>query len=253
MSRLLGALLALMVMLTTPVWADDVTLTGTVTYRERIALPSDAQLRVTLVTLDRAQPVVGAAARLAPKASVPVGFTLNVRSGVAHTGIAYGLLAEISSEGRVMFRAMQPVPVDLQTATPVEIVVSFSPDPPHDPPPTLPLPPAELVDQVWTVTSIGGRPVTGSTPLTFSVAADYRASGSAGCNNYFAEASIEDNAMSFGPAAATRKACEPALMEQERAYLAALAAIASLEHDGDSLRLKDAAGIPLIGLVRATE
>ena len=42
-------------------------------------------------------------------------------------------------------------------------------------------------------------------------------------------------------------------MDQERAFFAALAATASYEMSGNSLRLLDAAGIPLIGLVEPKE
>ncbi len=101
---------------------------------------------------------------------------------------------------------------------------------------------------LWRITSIGGKPAVGERPPTFSITADSRAGGNSGCNNYFAEADFTDG-LSFGPAAATRMACAEPLMAQEAALFAALAAVANYETDGESLRLLDAAGIPLIGLV----
>src|SRR5215217_6708925 len=108
--RLVRLLLALFVMaLAGPAFAEDVTFSGLVTYRERMALPPDAALTITLVGLPDQQRITGAYASLGGKAGSPIQFTLNVRSNVLATGGSYGLLAEISSEGRVIFRNSQPV------------------------------------------------------------------------------------------------------------------------------------------------
>lgn len=248
-------LLGVLVLLATPAWAGDLTLTGTVTYYERIALPPGSRLRVTLVEMDGMAPVVGASSSIPASGSVPVRFSLQLSTDAAETGKPHGLLAEISSQGRVMFRNAQPVPVNLHATVPVEVVVNFSPAPPPDPQPEEPMsPPAgPLLDTRWKVTSIGGRPVAGQRPLTLSVAADHQVGGSGGCNNYFTEVSMSETTLSFGPPAATRMACAPEVMEQEAAFFAALAAVASYELDGSGLRLLDAAGVPLVGLVRETE
>lgn len=233
---------ALLVM---PAAANPQIVDGIVSYRGRIALPPGAQLHVSLVALSSATPVVGAGAIIPTRGQGPLSFTLNIRTDLAPG--AYGIIAEIRQGQRPLMRNNNPVPVDLSSGQPVEVTVSpmlvaQSPTPPA--------PPSELIDIVWTVTSVGGRPIMGDRPLTLSMAADQRAGGNGGCNDYFAEARIEDDAMSFGPAAATRMACAADIMAQEAAYFAALAAVASYELDGNSLRLLDAAGIPLIGLVR---
>ena len=254
-SKLIRAAIWWLVLLAAPSLAGDVTLSGTVTYYERIALPPGARLQVTLVETSGTKPVVGASSSIPATGSVPVSFALNLHTDATEAEGAYGLLAEISSQGRVMFRNTQPVPVELRAPAPVEIVVNFSPDPPHNPPPEMPMPAPsnDLLDTLWTVTSIGGRPVTGARPLTLSIASDHQVGGSGGCNRYFTEASIADDMLSFGPPAATRMACDAALMEQETAYFTALMAVASYELDTAGLRLLDAAGIPLVGLVRTTE
>lgn len=256
--KLIRAAFTLLSLLAAPAFAGEVTLTGTVTYYERIAMPPDARLQVTLVKQADATPVVGASSSIPAIGGVPISFTLNLRSEAVETDRAYGLLAEISSAGRVMFRNTQPVQVDLQAPAPVDIVVNFSPAPPHDPPqeqPTPmppPMPPSDLLDTSWKVTSIGGNPVTGSRALTLSVASDHQVGGSAGCNNYFTEVRIaEQGKLSFGPPAATRMACDPAIMAQEAAYFTALVAVSAYELGDTDLRLLDAAGVPLVGLVRA--
>ncbi|MBJ3783312.1 META domain-containing protein [Devosia sediminis] len=263
MSKLVSALLALLLILTTPALAQPVILDGTVTYRERIALPPDAWLRVMLVELTDGRPIVGATAGIPAKGEVPIAFVLNVRSDVdAHDG-THGLVAEISSGGRVLFRNPVPVPV----AAPgnlTHIVANYAPGPIVDPkPPEEPdepmlpdplLPPQPgLLDTVWTVTSIGGKPAIADSKPTLSIAADHRAGGTGGCNNFFTEATVSGDSISFGPAAATMMACGQEIMDQEHAYFLALEAVASYHLDAQGLRLLDAAGIPLIGLVSATE
>lgn len=248
MTMLIRALAAVLVLLATPAWAETVTVNGSVTYRERLALPSDATLRVTLVRLDGTVPVAGAEASIPTRGIVPIAFALNVRTELDIFDGAYGILAEISAGGQVLFRNPVAVPV---TATPAAILVNHAPQTPRPPEPGLP--PVEFLEMEWTVTSIGGRPVSGTRPLTLTIAADLRAGGSGGCNDFFTEASIEGETIEFGPPAATRMACEPTVMDQEIAYFAALSATASYEHDSQGLRLLDAAGIPLVGLVRATE
>lgn len=250
MTMLIRTLAALLLLLVTPAWAGTVTLNGTVTYRERIALPADATLRVTLVRLEGGSPVLGASASIPTRGVVPIAFALNVHTDVDMFDGSHGLMAEISSGEQILFR--NPVAVPLQAAGgPIGILVNFAPQPTPEPEPALPTP--DFLEVEWTVTSVGGRPVVGPRALTLSIAADLRAGGSGGCNNFFTEASIEGETIAFGPPASTRMACEPTIMDQEFAYFAALSAVASFEHDDQGLRLLDAAGIPLVGLVRATE
>lgn len=235
-----------------PAQAADITFTGRVAYRERIALPADASLVVNLVSLPDASRVAGAQASLG-KTSSPFQFTLNVRSGVLSRGGTYGLVAEIWSAGYPIFTNVQPVPVDPAAPTGIMIPVQHFTPPPHDPPQQVLSPvdaPNPLLDVVWTVTSIGGDPVVPPGKVTFSISADHRVGGSGGCNSYFAEADFIARPLSFSPIAGTRMACDPAIMVQEARFFAALGATMGYELSGDALKLVDAAGIPLIGLVR---
>lgn len=248
MTMLIRALAAVLCLLASPAWAETITINGSVTYRERVALPPGTTLRVTLIRLTGAAPVAGASASIPTRGIVPIAFALNVRTDLDVLDGSYGVLAEISAGGQVLFR--NPVPVPVATG-PVSILVNYAPQPSG--PPEAEPPPVDFLEVEWTVTSIGGRPVSGVQPLTLTIAADLRAGGSGGCNSFFTEATIESDTIAFGPPAATRMACEPVIMDQEFAYFAALSATASYEHDSQGLRLLDAAGIPLVGLVRASE
>lgn len=254
-SRALRIILAILALaIASPTVAEDVTFSGLVTYRERMVLPQDAALTVTLVGLPAQNHVASARASLGGKAGSPIQFSLNVRSDVVANGGQFGLVAEIWSAGYVIFRNGQPALVDAAEPAGNVIEVEFSPPPPHDAPEQV-LPPPEttdpLLDVVWTVTSIGGEPTLSQTDVTFSIAADHRAGGNGGCNNYFTEASFEAPVLSFGPVAATRMACEAGVMTQEARFFAALGATAGYQLAGDALQLVDAAGVPLAGLVRA--
>lgn len=250
--RFAVALIALLVVIV-PAAADDITFTGEVTYRERVALPPGAELRITLVAQPGARPIVGATADIAGRANVPLQFALDVRSSVIKPGGDYGLLAEIRSEGRTLFRSQQPIPVDAAAPAHALILVTLSPDPPPAAAGAI-LPPIDtadpLLNTVWTVTSIGGEPTLAGSKVTFSIAADYRAGGNSGCNNYFTEAGFTGPPLTFGPIAGTRIACAPDIMAQETRFFAALGATAGYELAGNTLKLFDAAGVPLVGLVQ---
>lgn len=228
--------------------AEDLTFSGEVTYRQRIALPENAQLRVTLVSLtaEGAKPIAGATALLAAPGQVPLSFAFDVRSNVVSAGGHYGLSAEILSGNVVVFRDAAPVPVDLHAIAPVTIIVQPAPIP-AEPVATLDIMPA-IFETEWAVDSIGGNPTLPNARPTLSIAPEGRAGGHGGCNSYFSEAAFADNGLKFGPVAGTRMACAPNVMAQEAALFAALAATASYRLDGVILHLTDAGGTSLVVL-----
>lgn len=254
-SQLRAAALVLFALLLTPVMAsaNDVSLTGQVTYRERMALPDGASLTVTLVALGTGKPIASAGANVADQGQVPLSFVLNVRSSVLDAGGSYGLVAQISAGGRVLFRNREAVVVDPAAPAAVEIVTHYAPGPMPAPAndDLPPVPTNALLDSDWTVTSIGGDPVLPGSMPTLAIAADLSTGGHGGCNSFFAEARFENGGLAFGPVAGTRMACAPEIMTQESRFFAALAATAGYELSGNALQLRDAAGVTLIGLVRA--
>jgi heat shock protein HslJ len=68
-------------------------------------------------------------------------------------------------------------------------------------------------------------------------------SGFAGCNNYTTSYTVDGSKLTIAaPMAATQKACDPAVMAVEQAYLAALAKTAVYKVDGKTLTLADDTG-----------
>lgn len=231
----------------------DVTFTGEVTYRERIAMPPNAELRITLMSLGNGGPhaVAGATEILLPPGQVPLQFRLNVRSNVLNATTSYGLRAEILSAGTVIFRNATPVPVDPAAPAPVMILVNSAPRVSAPPTPSTERDiTSGLFDIVWQVRDIGGAAIIAATDPSLSIAQDRRVGGNGGCNNYFTEADFGGPALSFGPVAGTRMACAADVMAQEAAFFAALDKTASYQISGSTLQLLDAGGNRLVALVR---
>jgi len=86
-------------------------------------------------------------------------------------------------------------------------------------------PPASIVGPVWVAQEIAGTPVSGEAPITLQLGADGRASGRGGCNGYGGPYTLAGDAITFGPLAATKMACAPAVMDQEQRYFDMLAQV----------------------------
>jgi len=112
------------------------------------------------------------------------------------------------------------------------------------------LEPASLTGTTWRLNGYndgqsGFVSVLSGTEITAVFGDDGQVAGSAGCNSYTAPYAVEGSAITFGPAATTRKMCsEPeGVMEQEGAYLAALESATAYQIEGDELTLTNADGL----------
>lgn len=81
----------------------------------------------------------------------------------------------------------------------------------------------------WIVETIDGTVLARGTRLTLVFGDDDRLSGSASCNGYTAPYTLTAEGLTVGPVVATRKACAPALMKHEAAFLAALGGVQRVE------------------------
>jgi heat shock protein HslJ len=113
-----------------------------------------------------------------------------------------------------------------------------------------------LAGTSWSVVNINnGRQavvgmVSGST-VTMAFDTAGRVSGTAGCNRYHAAYKAGGDTLRFSSVAATRMACaEPAVDEQERAFLRALESVATLGFEGNRLVMRDQDGAMAIILER---
>jgi heat shock protein HslJ len=111
-------------------------------------------------------------------------------------------------------------------------------------------PPEALLDGTWRAEEIGGEKGLAAAQPTLRFTADGQAGGSGGCNTYAGPVSIDGDAMTFGRLASTRKACLPALLDQEQKFFIALAGARTFSVEGSQLTLRDAAGRPLARMLR---
>jgi putative lipoprotein len=84
--------------------------------------------------------------------------------------------------------------------------------------------------------------------LTFE--GDQRVSGSTGCNRYTAPITATDTSLRVGVIAMTRRACAPAVSDQERRFVEALTAARSYQQEGNVLRLLTEQGRARLRLTR---
>ena len=87
--------------------------------------------------------------------------------------------------------------------------------------------------------------------ITLAFGTDGRASGSAGCNRYFASYQAEGNKLSLKGGGSTRMMCGgDGVMAQEQAYLRALDTVATMRIEANRLELRTAAGGPVATFTR---
>jgi heat shock protein HslJ len=112
-------------------------------------------------------------------------------------------------------------------------------------------------DWVLDAYSTGGDAVSSviaNTTVTAKFAADGAVTGSAGCNHYGGNYSLDGANLSVSSIYSTLMYCTtPGVMEQEGKYLGHLENVSSYRVEGDRLTLTDAAGADLLFFVQAPE
>ncbi|MBS92884.1 MAG: hypothetical protein CL799_00360 [Chromatiales bacterium] len=98
--------------------------------------------------------------------------------------------------------------------------------------------PGQLDGSTWEATRILGRPA-GVAQSVLEFREGGTVDGTAGCNNFQGTATIDANAMTFSPLAATKRMCQPAVNGQETAFLEALELTRRWQIAGNILELLD--------------
>ena len=112
----------------------------------------------------------------------------------------------------------------------------------------------ELTDTEWWAEDIDGNGVIDMSHTTLHFLENGRVAGDTGCNRYNGSVEISGASISFGPMAGTRKACAPALMDQEMKFYQAVAKVVSWEvPETGLLHLKNADGHTIIRAWRVEE
>ncbi len=110
--------------------------------------------------------------------------------------------------------------------------------------------PLELAGTSWVVEDLEDHGVMDDLQSTLEFPEAGRAAGNLGCNRFTATVRQSGPAMEFGPVAATRRMCPPAIMDQEDRYARVLEATRGVRVEGPYLFLLDEAGATLARLTR---
>lgn len=103
-----------------------------------------------------------------------------------------------------------------------------------------------LVGQEWIVEDIAGRGVVDDARATLLFGGDGRLSGDTSCNRYFADYKVDGTKLRIDNAGVTKRACAPAVMDQEQRFLNVFNAVSSYRIDGTgALVLSTPAGVAM--------
>ena len=218
------------------------TITGELTYLQRIALPNDAVAIVELKPSDAADgESVTAETRLPLNgAQVPVAFELDVERALdpAKTYMLRGGIL-VGSEMRWLSDS-----VEIDTTAEAVSVGTLRLSPYESPNPADAS--AAIFDTEWKITAIGDTAIVEDARPTLTITDDGSFHGKA-CNSFGGSYEVGGEKLSFGRITATMMACPEPLMAQEGALFSALEKVAgfNLAEDG-TLQLSDEAGNTLI-------
>lgn len=100
-----------------------------------------------------------------------------------------------------------------------------------------------LAGTTWQIEDIDEAGIVDRSMITLQFPGEGRVAGSTGCNRYFGSAIIDGDRLSFSQLGSTRRACVPALMNQEQRFLEAIQSVSSYRmEDPGILLLRDDAG-----------
>jgi heat shock protein HslJ len=117
------------------------------------------------------------------------------------------------------------------------------------PPPAAPPRPVTVQDLLgteWMAEDIGGAGVVDGSHSTLHFTAATLVDGDTGCNRFSGPLAEDGATIHIGPLATTRRACAPALMDQERRYLMALAGVTGMKRENGLLILLDDSRQPVV-------
>ncbi|MGN8022056.1 META domain-containing protein [Phyllobacterium sp. 22229] len=108
----------------------------------------------------------------------------------------------------------------------------------------------DITGASWLAEDINGGGVIDFAQTTLMIGHDGAVSGSGGCNRFMSKAVVKGRKLTFKPAAATRKLCPPALMDQEHKFFAILERTRAFRLVDGKLTLRDASGKTIARLAR---
>jgi putative lipoprotein len=211
---------------------ENRSLSGTVAYRERMALPSDAVIQVQLSDVsvqDVAAPVVAETTITPQSRQVPLPFELHYEAGKIDPKKTYAVRATIRSGGQLLFTTTtathaltqgNPSRMDLMLTRAAAQSAAAG---------------GVLSGTTWKLEELGGTAVLDQPQATLEFPEQGRVVGQGSCNRFFGSVQLSGDSISFGALGSTRMACPEPVMSQESAYFKALQNAERYAIDGSSL------------------
>ena len=225
-------------------------ITGTVTYRVRMALPANAAIDVRLEDVSRADAPAAIVAEnifAAAGKQVPIPFQLTYSPGDIHPSHSYQVRAQIMVEDRLLFVTTRAYPV-LTNGAPSTVNMVLQPV--SSGPSTSTsgaggnaenADSTPLLGTAWTLTELDGHPpvaTTGNNRAQLVLdGSQNRYSGSSGCNRLTGTIELKGDSLNFGAGASTMMACLEPLMKQEQAFTKMLQSVTGYRISGKTLEL----------------
>lgn len=169
-------------------------------------------------------------------------YTLDADGRIAFTGVFSTMMAcdpAIMDQETAYFAALQSASAYQLVAGQLVITYGDGQKLVFDPALTLP-------GTQWRLVTLNGADLAAGSEITLAFDAQGTAAGTAGCNLYTGPYTAEGQNLTFGKLVSTMKACAPALMEQETAYLKALDAASTYALESSTLTISDAAGSAIL-------
>lgn len=224
--------------------------TGTITYRERVALPPDAVAELRIIdatTVDAKAPPVASVTVPFGGAQVPLPFSLQYDERRIVKSHLYTIRASIASNGELLFatdiaRSVitqgNPTNVDLvlSRVDPTESTVSASVSANAS---------GELEASAWVLKDFEGDAVLTDTRITLDFNGRGRVTGSGSCNRYSATVELSGSSIRVGAVGAARTACATAVSLQEVRYFESLEGANRFTLEGGVLSIYGAARRPM--------
>lgn len=213
---------------------DDPVVRGTASYRERVALPADAML---VVTLSDTTPVIMSTRIIAEAvfrvggAQQPFSFEVPFDRARIDRDHYYGLRAAIRSGERVLLDSGGPYPVitrDNPKRVDLQLLRVDA-----DAGTTMPA----LVGSTWRLEDLGGAGVVDRAEATLEFPQIGSVVGQTGCNRFFGYFETSGASLTIARLGSTKKMCPPAVMDQEAKYLRALERAERFSIEGATLLL----------------
>jgi len=211
---------------------DESKIKGTVTYRERIALPSDAVIEVSLLDTsiqDAAANHIASTTVRPEGRQVPISFELPYDGKMIQLNRMYAVRASIRSGDKTMFTTNTVYPV-ITKGNPKSadlVLVSVSGQTESEG--------GGLVGSSWRLENFQGGAVLTPNQATITFPEGGMVTGNASCNRFFGTFEIRGETIKFGPLGSTKMACSEIIMSQETKYLKALHDAERFVVEGNSL------------------